>query len=113
MKYDEKDLLAKAAKPLEIASELHSYYKGKIAITPKCRVKDMHDFDIWYTPGVASPCKDIVRNPEMVYELTNKWNTVAVVQRRHPSTWARRYRTRGGSSCYGRKSSNLQVSRRC
>jgi len=79
MKYDEEDLLAKATKPLEIASELHSYYKGKIAITPKCRVKDLHDFDIWYTPGVASPCRDIVSNPEKVYELTNKWNTVAVV----------------------------------
>lgn len=79
MKYDEKDLLAKASKPQEIASELHSYYRGKIAVTAKCRVKDLHDFDIWYTPGVASPCKDIVKNPEKVYELTNKWNTVAVV----------------------------------
>jgi malate dehydrogenase (oxaloacetate-decarboxylating) len=79
MKYDEKELLAKAAKPQEIASALHSYYKGKIAITAKCRIKDLHDFDIWYTPGVASPCRDIVKNPEMVYELTNKWNSVAVV----------------------------------
>ncbi len=79
MKYDEKELLAKASKPQEIASALHSYYKGKIAVTPKCRIKDMHDFDVWYTPGVASPCRDIVSNPEKVYELTNKWNTVAVV----------------------------------
>ncbi|MFA5239310.1 MAG: NADP-dependent malic enzyme [Phycisphaerae bacterium] len=79
MKYDEKELLAKATKPLEIASKLHSFYKGKIAITAKCRVKDMHDFDVWYTPGVASACRDIVSEPEMVYELTNKWNSVAVV----------------------------------
>jgi len=79
MEYNEEDLLEKATKPLKISSELHSYYKGKMAVIPKCRVKDMHDFDIWYTPGVASPCKDIVRNPEMVYELTSKWNTVAVV----------------------------------
>jgi len=79
MQYNEQELLARARKPLEIASELHSYYKGKVAVTPKCRVKDLHDFDIWYTPGVASPCKDIVKNPEMVYELTSKWNTVAVV----------------------------------
>jgi len=79
MEYNEEDLLAKAAKPLEISSQLHSYYKGKIAITPRCPVKDLHDFDIWYTPGVSSPCKDILRNPEMVYELTSKWNTVAVV----------------------------------
>jgi len=79
MEYNEEELLARARKPLEIASQLHSYYKGKVAVTPKCRVKDLHDFDIWYTPGVASPCRDIVRNPEMVYELTSKWNTVAVV----------------------------------
>jgi malate dehydrogenase (oxaloacetate-decarboxylating) len=79
MEYNEEELLAKARKPLEIASKLHSYYKGKIAVTPKCRVKDLHDFDIWYTPGVASACRDIVKNPEMVYELTSKWNSVAVV----------------------------------
>ncbi len=79
MEYNEEELLAKANKPQEIASELHSYYKGKIAITPKCRVKDLHDFDLWYSPGVASPCRDIVENPEKVYELTCKWNTVAVI----------------------------------
>jgi len=79
MEYNEEELLARARKPLEIASELHSYYKGKVAVTPKCRVKDLHDFDIWYTPGVASPCRDIVKNPEMVYDLTSKWNTVAVI----------------------------------
>jgi len=79
MEYNEEELLARARKPLEIASQLHSYYKGKVAVTPKCRVKDLHDFDIWYTPGVASPCRDIVKNPEMVYELTSKWNNVAVV----------------------------------
>ena len=79
MKYNEEELLAKANKPQEIASELHSYYKGKIAVTPKCRVKDLRDFDVWYSPGVASPCRDIVKNPEKVYELTCKWNTVAVI----------------------------------
>ena len=79
MEYNEEELLARARKPLEIASKLHSYYKGKVAVTPKCRVKDLHDFDIWYTPGVASVCADIAKNPEMVYELTSKWNTVAVI----------------------------------
>ncbi|MHC4474469.1 MAG: NAD(P)-dependent malic enzyme [Planctomycetota bacterium] len=79
MEYNEEELLAKAKRPLEIASGLHSYYKGKIAVTPKCRVKDLRDFDVWYTPGVSSACRDIAENPEMVYELTSKWNTVAVV----------------------------------
>ena len=38
-----------------------------------------NDFAIWYTPGVAAPCKAIQADPELVYEYTNKWNTVLVV----------------------------------
>ena len=79
MEYNEKELLAKANKPQQVSSALHSFYRGKIAIMPKCRVKDLSDFDVWYTPGVAAPCRDIEKNPEMVYELTCKWNTVAVI----------------------------------
>jgi malate dehydrogenase (oxaloacetate-decarboxylating) len=37
------------------------------------------DFAIWYTPGVAAPCKDIQRFPENVFKHTNKGNMVAVV----------------------------------
>jgi malate dehydrogenase (oxaloacetate-decarboxylating) len=58
---------------------LHPFYKGKIAVTPKCRIRDFDDFAIWYTPGVAAPCKDIAANPEKVFEHTNKGNFVAVV----------------------------------
>jgi len=79
MEHSEEELLAKAKKPLQTASALHSYYRGKIAVTPKCRVKDLRDFDVWYSPGVASPCRDIVKDPQKVYELTCKWNTVAVI----------------------------------
>jgi malate dehydrogenase (oxaloacetate-decarboxylating) len=42
-------------------------------------VRDFNDFAIWYTPGVAAPCRDIEANPEMIYEHTHKGNTVAVV----------------------------------
>jgi malate dehydrogenase (oxaloacetate-decarboxylating) len=42
-------------------------------------VRDIDDFAIWYTPGVAAPCRAIAADPELVYEHTNKWNTVAVV----------------------------------
>ena len=58
---------------------LHPFYKGKIQIVPKCVVRDVSDFAIWYTPGVAAPCRDIEANPDMVYEHTNKGNTIAVV----------------------------------
>lgn len=71
--------LDKAKKPAEDAMKLHPFYKGKVEIVSKCCVRSYNDFAIWYTPGVAAPCKDIQANPEKVFEHTNKWNTVAVV----------------------------------
>src|SRR3990172_7139548 len=72
-------LLAKAKQPSADAMRLHPYYRGKVEIALKCRVRDFNDFAIWYTPGVAAPCRAIVENPDLVYEFTHKWNTVAVV----------------------------------
>lgn len=74
-----EELLAKAKKPAGEAMKLHQFYRGKIETTLKCCVRSFEDFAIWYTPGVASPCRAIQENPELVYEHTNKWNTVAVV----------------------------------
>jgi len=76
---NEKELIEKANKPSKDAMILHPFYKGKIEITSKCRVKSFDDFAIWYTPGVAAPCKDIQAHPEKVFEHTNKGNFVAVV----------------------------------
>lgn len=73
------ELLAKAKKPSADAMVLHPFYRGKIETTLKCTVRSFNDFAIWYTPGVAAPCRAINENPELVYEYTNKWNTVAVV----------------------------------
>jgi malate dehydrogenase (oxaloacetate-decarboxylating) len=74
-----EELKAKAYQPMQDAMELHPFYRGKIETTLKCCVRDFNDFAIWYTPGVSKPCLDIRDNPEMVYEHTNKWNTVAVI----------------------------------
>jgi len=74
-----KRLLKAAEKPSKDARRLHPFYKGKIEVVPKCRIRDFNDFAIWYSPGVASVCTDIYKNPELVYEYTNKWNTVAVI----------------------------------
>ena len=73
------ELLAKAKIPGQHAMKLHPFYRGKIEIVPKCVVRDFSDFAIWYTPGVAEPCKAIKADPKQVWELTNKGNTVAVV----------------------------------
>ena len=74
-----EELLAKAEQPSKDAMRLHPFYKGKVQVTLKCRVRDFNDFAIWYTPGVAAPCKAIVADRDRVYEMTNKWNTVAVI----------------------------------
>jgi malate dehydrogenase (oxaloacetate-decarboxylating) len=78
-KMTKEELLAKARKPAEDAMKLHPFYRGKMQTMPKCVVRDFNDFAIWYTPGVAEPCKAINVDKEKVYEYTNKWNTVAVV----------------------------------
>jgi malate dehydrogenase (oxaloacetate-decarboxylating) len=74
-----EELLAKAKQPSADAMVLHPFYRGKVEVAIKCRIKDFNDFAIWYTPGVAAPCRAIAENPELVYEHTHKWNTVAVV----------------------------------
>jgi malate dehydrogenase (oxaloacetate-decarboxylating) len=74
-----EELLAKAEQPSKDALRLHPFYKGKIGVMPKCRIRNSDDFAIWYTPGVAAPCKKIQEDKDLVYEMTNKWNFVAVV----------------------------------
>ena len=74
-----EELLAKAHKPSVDALRLHPFYQGKLAVTPKCQIRNLDDFAIWYTPGVAAPCRDIAQNPERVFAHTNKGNFVAIV----------------------------------
>ena len=72
-------LLEKTKRPAKEAKKLHKYYRGKIEVVPRCCIRSYDDFAIWYTPGVAQPCRIINKNVEEVYEYTNKWNFVAVV----------------------------------
>lgn len=74
-----EELLAKAKKPAQLASPLHRFYEGKLQVMPKCAVTSPRDFAIWYTPGVATPCREIHADPDKSFELTNRWNYVAVV----------------------------------
>jgi malate dehydrogenase (oxaloacetate-decarboxylating) len=71
--------LAKAQKPAEESRRLHAYYRGKMQTFPKCPIRGLDDFALWYTPGVAAPCRDIQKTPGLVYDLTNKANSIAVV----------------------------------
>ncbi len=73
------DLLTKAKKPAQLAPGLHRFYSGKLQVMPKCAISSPADFAIWYTPGVAAACKEIQADPDKSFELTNRWNYVAVV----------------------------------
>ncbi len=74
-----EQLVAKAKKPAADAMLLHPFYKGKYQVVPKCCIRDFNDFGIWYTPGVAAPCKDIQAHPEKSFEHTNRANTICVL----------------------------------
>ncbi len=81
---DEKNLtveerLERAKLPGKKAPGMHAFYRGKIETTLKCAVTSFDDFGIWYTPGVAAPCKEIHADPAKAFEYTNKANAVAVV----------------------------------
>ena len=74
-----EELIEKAKKPAQDAMKMHPFYKGKIEVVPKCVIRDIKDFAIWYTPGVAEPCMDIYRDPDKVFQHTNKANMVGIV----------------------------------
>ena len=76
---DPARLLEKAEQPAVDAMRLHPFYQGKIETAIKSAIRSLDDFAIWYTPGVAAPCRAIADDPELVYEYTNKWNAVAIV----------------------------------
>jgi malate dehydrogenase (oxaloacetate-decarboxylating) len=59
--------------------ELHKKHNGKIEIRSKMKLNNMKDMTLAYTPGVAKACLEIYENPEQVYQLTSKRNTVAVI----------------------------------
>jgi len=78
-KLTKEELIKKAMIWKEIATKLHSFYRGKLMVMPKCAIESYQDFAWVYTPGVAEPCRKINKNVEDVWTYTNRWNYVAVV----------------------------------
>ena len=58
---------------------LHAEWKGKLEVVPRAPVGSKEDLALAYTPGVAQPCLEIQKDISKSYELTRRWNTVAVV----------------------------------
>jgi len=57
----------------------HYEWKGKIEVSQRVEVKNRDDLSLAYTPGVATPCLEIQKDESKSYELTRRWNTVAVI----------------------------------
>ncbi len=57
----------------------HFNWKGKLEIISRVPAETKEDLSLAYTPGVAEPCLAIQKDPSLSYDLTRRWNTVAVV----------------------------------
>ncbi len=63
----------------KLSLEKHYEWKGKMAVTPTVNVDSREMLSLAYTPGVAEPCLEIQKDISKSYELTRRWNTVAVI----------------------------------
>ena len=61
------------------AVALSEFYQGKVEVVPKVPVRSLRDFSLWYTPGVAEVSRAIQADPDRSFDLTGRWNTIAIV----------------------------------
>ncbi|MCI9354920.1 MAG: NAD-dependent malic enzyme [Firmicutes bacterium] len=61
------------------ALQAHKMWKGKVEVISRAKIENNEELSVAYTPGVAEPCIAIQKNPELSFELTRRWNTVAVI----------------------------------
>ena len=79
MSKKEKNILSMSNLELE-ALEYHKKGRpGKLEITPTTPLNSSHDLSLAYSPGVATPCLEIEKNPDAIYDYTSKGNIVAVI----------------------------------
>ena len=61
------------------ALDYSRFYGGKIGTIPKVPVRSLSDFSVWYTPGVGAVSRAVQAKPELSFDYTNRWNTIAIV----------------------------------
>ena len=107
--------------------KMHYELKGKIEVVSRAKVDSKDALSLAYTPGVAQPCLEIQKDINKSYELTRRWNTVAVVtdgtavlgldppgqpgrcyHRRHGCSGSGRYRPGGWYAGYGGQMRSVQ-----
>ena len=59
--------------------KLHGEWQGKLEVTARAKVNDKDSLSLAYTPGVAEPCVAIQADYKKSWELTRRWNLVAVI----------------------------------
>lgn len=64
---------------MQSSLEKHYQWKGKIEVISRCEVNDRQQLSNAYTPGVAQPCLEIAKDPDLSYDLTRRANLVAVI----------------------------------
>ncbi len=64
---------------LKASLDAHYAWHGKLSVEPKAPTDSAEALSLAYTPGVAAPCLEIQKDPAKSFELTGRWNTVAVV----------------------------------
>lgn len=63
----------------EKSLEMHEKWQGKIEVISRAPIKTREDLSTAYTPGVAQPCLEIQKDPDLAYKYTRKGNLVAVI----------------------------------
>lgn len=63
----------------KLSLQAHKKHKGKLEVVSKVPLKDKDDLSVYYTPGVAAPCKEIAQDSSKVYDYTWKGQTVAII----------------------------------
>ncbi len=63
----------------KLAVEYSRRYGGKVETVGRVPVRGLSDFSIWYTPGVAAVSLAIRKDPRLSFELTSRWNTIAII----------------------------------
>lgn len=63
----------------EESLKFHAEMRGKLEVVSRVKVETSEDLSLAYTPGVAQPCLEIEKDPDMAYLYTRKWNTIAVI----------------------------------
>lgn len=61
------------------ALEMHRKWAGKIEVTTRAPLDSAEALALAYTPGVAAPCLEIEKDPDLSFVYTRRWNTVAVI----------------------------------